>query len=80
MFFTYILISLKDGKHYYGSTIDIQKRLNHHNSGKVKSTKHRKPFKLHYFEKYDTKKEAEVRERYFKSVDGYIWLKQNNII
>ena len=80
MYFAYILISLKDGRYYYGSTSNIDKRIIHHNSGKVKSTKNRKPLKLHYKEIFDTKKEAENRERYFKTIDGYIWLKQNKII
>jgi putative endonuclease len=79
MYFAYILISLKDGKYYYGSTSDIEKRLSHHNSGKVKSTKYRKPFKIHYLEQFRTKKEAELKEKYFKSIEGYKWLKQNNI-
>jgi putative endonuclease len=46
----------------------------------VKSTKNRRPLKLHYFEEFKTKVEAEKRERYFKSIDGYNWLKQNQII
>jgi len=79
MFFAYILKSLKDNRFYYGSTSDIKKRLGHHNSGMVKSTKNRRPLKLHYFEEFKTKVEAEKRERYFKSI-GYNWLKQNQII
>lgn len=80
MYFTYILKSLKDGKYYYGSTEDIEKRLKHHNSRKVKSTKNRKPFTIQYFDIFDSRKEAELRERYFKTIDGYNWLKQNRII
>ncbi|MBZ0204597.1 MAG: GIY-YIG nuclease family protein [Ignavibacteria bacterium] len=80
MYYAYILVSLRDGRYYYGSSGNIDKRLIHHNSGKVKSTKNRKPLKLHYSEKYSTRKEAEQRERFFKSIDGYIWLKQKGII
>jgi putative endonuclease len=80
MYFVYILKSLKDGKYYYGSSENIERRLKHHNSGKVRSTKNRKPLKLHYFEELQTRKEAEVREKYFKTIDGYNWLKQNGII
>jgi putative endonuclease len=80
MYFAYILKSLKDGKYYYGSSEDIEKRLKNHNSGKVKSTKNRKPFIIHYFEKFDTRTEAETRERYFKTIEGYNWLKHNRII
>ena len=80
MFCVYILKSEKDGKHYYGSSGDINERLNYHNAGKVRSTKSRIPLKLHYIETFDTRSEAVKREYFFKSIDGYNWLKQNKII
>ena len=80
MYYTYILKSLKDGKHYYGHTSDLQVRLKIHNLGKVRSTKSRIPFELVYFEEYETKSEASKREYFFKSIDGYTWLKKNKII
>jgi hypothetical protein len=39
MFYSYILKSLVTGTHYYGSTEDLDRRLNDHNSGKVRYTK-----------------------------------------
>jgi len=80
MYFTYILKSLKDKKYYYGSTSHLKNRLTQHKYGKVKSTKNRRPLILHYTEQFNTKKEAENRERFFKSIDGYNWLKENKII
>ena len=80
MFCAYILQSEKDGKHYYGSTGNLEQRLKAHNAGKVRSTKHRRPFKLIYFEQFPTKAEALKRERFFKSIDGYNWLKSQGII
>lgn len=80
MHYTYILKSLKDGKYYYGNTTDIKSRLKEHNSGKVRSTKSRIPFEIIYFEEYETRSEASKREYYFKTIDGYIWLKENKII
>lgn len=80
MYFAYILKSLKDSKYYYGSTGDIESRLIQHNSGKVKSTKNRRPLTLHYSEEFKSKQEVLARERFFKTIDGYIWLKQNNLI
>lgn len=80
MFYTYILKSLKDGGYYYGSSIVIAKRLANHNAGKVKYTKGHRPYKLHYKEKFNTRKEAIAREKFFKSIDGYIWLKSKKII
>jgi putative endonuclease len=80
MFFAYILKSLKDGRFYYGHTSDIEIRLLDHNNGKVKSTKGRRPFLVHYYESFETKSEAVKRELFFKSIDGYLFLKENNII
>ena len=39
MYYSYILRSLKDGRYYYGSAEDVDKRLIKHNSGQVRSTK-----------------------------------------
>ncbi|WDF55614.1 GIY-YIG nuclease family protein [Mucilaginibacter sp. KACC 22063] len=80
MFFSYILKSLKDEKYYYGSTNDVDKRLTKHNKGEVKATKHRRPLKLHYKEEHSTRSEAFKREMFYKSIEGYRFLKDNNII
>ena len=80
MFFSYILKSKKDNTFYYGSTQDLESRVKVHNSGKVKYTKGHRPYVLHYYEKFATRKEAMEREKYFKSIAGYIWLKENKII
>jgi putative endonuclease len=57
-FYSYILKSLKDGRYYYGSCENIDKRLGEHNSGKVKATKNRIPFVVHYFEEHNSRSEA----------------------
>ena len=80
MFYTYILLSLKDKTYYYGSTENIDKRLQTHNSGKVRYTKGHLPYKLHYFESYLTRSEAIKREKFFKSIEGYNSLKSKGII
>jgi len=80
MFFTYILTSLKNGRHYYGHTKDLQNRLKQHNAGEVRSTKAFRPWEIHYSESFETKSEAYNREMFFKSIDGRIWLKKNKII
>ena len=80
MFYTYILKSEKDGRYYYGSCEDLNLRLTRHNSGQVRATKYRTPFVIHYKEEYNTRSEAFKREQFFKTVDGYKWLKQNKII
>jgi len=79
-FYTYILKSLKDDGYYYGHTSDIDNRLIKHNGKKVRSTKSRTPFVIHYFETFETKSEAYLQELYFKSADGKKYLKAKGII
>ena len=80
MIYTYILQSLKDKKYYYGHTSNLDTRLKENNNGKVRSTKGRRPFKVHYFEVFSTKSEAVKKELFFKSIGGYIFLKEKGII
>lgn len=78
-YYAYILKSEKTGTYYYGSTSDLQARLKYHNAGRVKSTKSKRPWVIHYFEEYETHGEALRQERFFKSIEGYLFLKQNGI-
>ncbi len=68
--FVYILQSQKDDGYYIGYSPDVAKRLDYHNSGRQRSTKSRIPFKVIYTEKYNSKKEALIRERQIKSYKG----------
>ena len=80
MFFTYILKSSKTNKYYYGHTHNLEQRLIVHNRKKVRFTKAFVPWTVHYFESFETKSEAYKRELFFKSIDGYVFLKNKNII
>jgi putative endonuclease len=66
MFYFYVLQSLSDKFMYYGSTSDLTKRLAYHNSGKVKSTKSKMPYKIKYYEAYETLALARQRETNIK--------------
>ena len=66
MFYVYILKSEKDNQLYIGSTSDLKRRLLEHNSGKVQSTKPRRPFKLAYYEAYRSEDDARIRESRLK--------------
>ena len=55
-------------------------RLKRHNRGKVRSTKAYIPWKVVYTEEFQTKSEAYQREMFFKSIDGYQFLKSKGII
>ena len=70
MYYVYVLRSEKDGKFYIGSTSDVNARLDNHNSGKQRSTRHRIPFKIVYTEKYVDKSDAIKREKQIKSYKG----------
>jgi putative endonuclease len=76
MHFVYVLYSLKDRKLYKGYTSNIQSRLLRHNSGGNKSTAHRKPFVIVHIEQFEDKTLALKREKYFKSLEGGVELKQ----
>ena len=69
-FYTYVLMSLKDGKFYTGFTQDLKTRFDEHNNGKVESTKYRRPFELIYFECSRHKNDALHREKYLKTTYG----------
>jgi putative endonuclease len=75
----YILRSEKVKKHYYGHSKDLDNRIKKHNQGKVRSTKFGRPWKLIYSEPFDTKSEAYCRELFFKSIEGYRYLKGEGI-
>jgi putative endonuclease len=69
-FYTYILFSLKDKQFYIGFTSNLKRRLKEHLLCKTKSTAHRKPLKLIYFEGHRSKTDAMRRESYFKTDKG----------
>lgn len=62
MFYTYIIQSEKSGRYYIGHTSDLDQRLANHNDGRVKSTSKRGPWRVRYFEEYETKIQANQRE------------------
>jgi len=64
----------------YGHSQDLTLRLVKHNSGKVHATKNRRPLILHYFEEFSAKTEANRRELFFKTIEGYKYLKARGII
>jgi putative endonuclease len=66
----YILKSTVDGKLYTGHTSDLEKRMQAHNRGAVKSTRHRRPLILVHQETFKTKAEAFGREMYLKGLEG----------
>jgi len=66
-YYTYVLKSLKNKNIYVGSTQNIEKRIDLHNAGKVKSTKAYKPWELLEYEAHNSRSEAVLRERFLKT-------------
>ena len=75
MFYTYVLLSEKDGKFYSGFTEDLRLRIKEHRKGSVESTRDRRPLKLVYYESCLNEYDAIKREKYFKSGFGRRFLR-----
>ena len=75
MYYVYLLLSEKDSRFYTGSTNNLQRRLQEHNSGNVMSTKNRRPLQIIYYEACINEKDAQQREKYLKSGMGKRYLK-----
>jgi len=68
--YVYVLKSLKDNGYYIGVTHNVTLRFQNHNTGFVRSTRHRRPMKVVYTEIFETKHEALLRERFLKKQKG----------
>jgi len=73
-YYTYVLLSGKDGNHYTGYTKDLKLRFELHKTGKVESTKYRRPLELIYYEACLSQEDAMRRETYLKSYHGRMYL------
>ena len=76
MYYAYVLRNQK-GILYKGQTKDLQKRVAQHNNiddSLSSYTKKRGPWVLIYHESFATRKEAKVREAYFKTGKGRTFL------
>ncbi len=60
--YLYILKSKKDGNLYVGTCDNLEKRIENHNNGRVKSTKTRRPLELMYSKTFGSLSEARKKE------------------
>lgn len=67
MYCVYFLLSSVNRDLYIGSAENLEKRVKLHNTGKVRSTKAYKPWRLLDHEVYNTRSEAVRRERFLKT-------------
>ena len=75
MYFVYAIKSINRNYIYVGMTNEVERKFEEHNTGKNKTTRPYKPFKLFYSEKFRTRTEARKREKYLKSGIGKEFLK-----
>jgi putative endonuclease len=75
-YYTYVLRSTRDRELYIGWTNNLKSRLKEHNSGNVKATRSRVPFKLIYYEACLDRDGAIKREKQLKSGFGRGYLKR----
>ncbi len=70
MFYTYVLKSEKNNRHYIGSTDNLKRRFKEHNDGHGGTyTKNNRPFDLVYYGAYNSYDLAKKGERFYKT--GY---------
>ena len=76
MYYTYVLLSEKDGKFYTGFTSDLKLRFEQHSQGLVAATSDRRPLRLIYYEACLDQIDATKREKYLKTYHGKMFLKK----
>ena len=77
MYYVYIIYSRRFDRYYTGMSVDVKQRLLTHNLGRVKSTKAFVKWELVHVERFNTREEARIREKYLKSAAGRRWRKNN---
>ena len=76
MYFIYVIRSKVRDYTYIGQCNNLEKRIKEHNKGKVPSTKPYLPLELKYYEKFATRQEAVIKEKYYKTTTGRKLIKQ----
>jgi putative endonuclease len=76
MAFVYIIKSVKSGRFYIGSTINLERRLIQHEKGANNSTRNYGEIKLIFSQEYSTVREARIIERKLKKLKRKDYLKK----
>ena len=66
MYYLYVIKSEKDNQLYFGFTGDLKRRFSEHVEGKSFATKGRRPWRLAYYEAYNSEQDARNREKQLK--------------
>ena len=76
MYYTYIIQSDINGSFYTGQCNNLSERLQRHNNGHTKSTKAKSPWKLVYYESFNTRSEAVRRELEIKKKKSRLYIEE----
>jgi putative endonuclease len=79
-YFAYVIYSDGYNRFYKGHCENLEERLKQHNHGHTASTKPFIPWKVVYYEEYQSRMEAVKREKYFKSAAGRRFLKKKIVL
>lgn len=66
----YALKSQVDGRIYVGFSSNVERRLKEHNSGKTRSTKGFRPWRIIFIEEFNDRMTAREKEKYYKTGIG----------
>ncbi|WP_344852648.1 GIY-YIG nuclease family protein [Pedobacter jeongneungensis] len=76
MFYTYILYSKIRDRYYIGSTINLTERLKKHNTNHAGFTGHTGDWCIFWFQVFETKRDAILRERQIKNWKSRIMIEK----
>jgi len=76
MYYSYILMSEKDGTYYIGQTKNIEDRMSRHNSGHSKATKTKRFWKLVFIKEFVTRSKAVQYEQQLKQKKSRKYIEQ----
>ncbi len=74
-YFVYVLRSENFERNYVGFTRNVTKRLKQPNLGRTISTKPYLPWQLLFVEEFEDKLDALVREKFLKTGQGRVYIK-----
>jgi putative endonuclease len=75
-YYVYILYSISNDKYYIGFTHNIETRLFKHNAGATPSTRPGIPWRMVYFETFENKRDAILRESEIKNRKSRIYIEK----
>jgi putative endonuclease len=77
MFYTYVLYSSQFDKIYIGFSGNLKNRLIFHNDSRNTGwTAHYQPWEVIYFEEFESKPEAMIREKQLKTSRGRAFIRE----